>query len=142
MSSADEIRSRFIPAVAANEVAKVVACYRDDAVLIAPEGRFEGRDYIEAFYRGQFQAFPGARLMVTLTHDRGDTGIAEWSFTGTNNGPLELPGGEVIAPTGKRVTQRGVDIAIIEDGLIREHRLYYDQLELIEQLGPQAALRG
>jgi steroid delta-isomerase-like uncharacterized protein len=135
MSSISQVRERFLEAVAANDVAAVVACYAEDAVLTAPEGRFEGRDYVEAYYRPQFEAFPDGILTVVATHDQGETGVGEWLFTGTNTGPLELPGGEVIPPTGKRVTQRGVDVAIIREGLIREHRIYYDQLELIEQLG-------
>jgi hypothetical protein len=142
MARIDDVRARFIAAVAASDVAAVLSCYRDDAVLIAPEGRFEGRDYLEAYYRNQFTAFSGLELSVSDTHDDGNAGVAEWVFTGTSTGPLELPGSEAVPPTGRRITQRGADIAILDEaGLIREHRLYYDQLELVEQLGLHAPAR-
>jgi ketosteroid isomerase-like protein len=137
-----KLRQRFLEAVAGNDVAAVVACYRDDAVLVAPEGRYEGRDYIEAYYRPQFQAFPDGKLTVVGTHETGDTAIGEWSFAGTHKGPIELPGGTTVAPTGRAVRQRGADVAIVRDGLIAEHRVYYDQLELLEQLGILPALEG
>jgi ketosteroid isomerase-like protein len=133
----DEIRERFLAAVHASDVRGVLACYTADAVLVAPEGRYEGSDYIEAYYRQQFSAFSDLRLKLHAVHDVGDTGIAEWSFSGVNTGTLELPDGTVLPATGRRTTQRGADVAIIRDGRIGEHRLYYDQLELIAQLGVQ-----
>jgi steroid delta-isomerase-like uncharacterized protein len=137
-----EIRRRFLDAVAGKDVRAVVECYAPDAVLTAPEGRFEGHDYIEAYYRAQFDAFADAGLTVHATHDHEDRGVAEWTFTGTQTGPVELPGGEVVPASGRRVTQRGADVALVEDDRIREHRLYYDQLELIEQLGITATAQG
>jgi ketosteroid isomerase-like protein len=142
MASPQEVRGRFLAAIAAHDLEQVVACYGEDALLIAPEGRFEGRDYIEAYYRIQLTAFPDLGLTVAATHDLEEVGVGEWSFTGTNTGELELPGGEVVPPTGRRVTQRGADIAVIREGRIQEHRLYYDQLELIEQLGVQTAVQA
>lgn len=59
---------------------------------------------------------------------------AEWSFGGTSTGSLELPDGQVLPATGTHVTQRGADVFTVADGPIREHRLYYDQVELIQQL--------
>jgi ketosteroid isomerase-like protein len=42
-----EIRRRFLDAVAGKDVRAVVECYAPDAVLTAPEGRFEGHDYYD-----------------------------------------------------------------------------------------------
>lgn len=142
MSSMSDLRDRFLRAVEQNDVTAVVDCYGRDAVLVVPEGRFEGRDYIEAYYRPQFRAFPDGRLTVLATHD-GATGlVTEWSFSGTHTGPLELPGGQTIPPTGKVVRQRGTDVVLVRDGAIAEHRVYYDQLEPIEQLGLHTTIRG
>jgi ketosteroid isomerase-like protein len=142
MSSVSDVRDRFLRAVEQNDVAAVVACYDPDAVLVVPEGRFEGRDYIEAYYGPQFRAFPDGRLTVLATHDGAAGLVTEWSFSGTHTGPLELPGGQTIPPTGKRVRQRGTDVAVMRDGVIAEHRVYYDQLEPIAQLGRDATIRG
>jgi hypothetical protein len=62
-------------------------------------------------------------------------------MTGTNNGPLVTPTGEVPA-TGKRIDMRGALVGRINaDNLIVEERRYYDTGTLMQQLGlaPQAA---
>jgi len=51
-----------------------------------------------------------------------------------------MPGGESIPPTRKSVRVRGCDAATVENGRVTSHRFYFDQMELLEQLGlaPQA----
>jgi ketosteroid isomerase-like protein len=142
MVSPNELRNRLLAAVDRKDLAEITDCYHEDAVLIAPEGRFEGRDYVEAYFRIQFDGFPDTRLSVSSTHDSDNIGIAEWTFTGTNTGPLELPGNGTVPATGKRVSQRGADICVLDGNRIREHRLYYDQLELVEQLQLQSLAKG
>jgi predicted ester cyclase len=75
------------------------------------------------------------------TYESGNTAIDEWTFMGTHEGPLRTPEGESIPPTGKQVRFRGSDFATVENGLIVEHRAYFDQMEMLAQLGllPQEA---
>jgi ketosteroid isomerase-like protein len=134
MGKIEQLRERFLAAVAATDVAAILANYHDDALLVAPEGSYQGRDYIEAYYRQQFDAFQDAVLTIHATHECGNVGIAEWTMSAVSTGAFELPGAGTVPPTRQHVTQRGADIAVVEDGRIREHRLYYDQLELIDQL--------
>jgi hypothetical protein len=44
-------------------------------------------------------------------YEAGHTTIDEWIFRGTLTGPLTLPNGETIAPTGKRISVPGIDIS-------------------------------
>ncbi len=46
-----------------------------------------------------------------------------------------MPDGQSIPPTGKNVRVRGCDAATVEDGLVTSHRFYFDQMELLGQLG-------
>jgi ketosteroid isomerase-like protein len=138
MTSPADLRQRFLAAVRGNDPTAVAALYHEDAVLIAPEGTYEGRDYVEAYYRLQFRSFPDGRLNVLATYECGDALIGEWTFAGTNTGPLELPSGETLEPTGRAVTQRGADVAVLRGDRIQVHRVYYDQLELLEPLGLHA----
>jgi ketosteroid isomerase-like protein len=48
---------------------------------------------------------------------------------------MRMPTGETVSATGKRVTVRGADVCMVEGGLIVEHHIYYDQVELFGQLG-------
>jgi predicted ester cyclase len=69
-------------------------------------------------------------------HESGDVAIDEGHFTGTNTGDIPGPGGESIPATGKQVRVRECDVVTVDDyGLIREHRFYFDQMELLGQLG-------
>ncbi len=53
---------------------------------------------------------------------------------GTHTAPLNSPTG-VIPATHKKTVGHGVQILRVEDGKIAEARLYYDQLEMMTQLG-------
>ncbi|WP_426939533.1 ester cyclase [Pseudarthrobacter sp. S3] len=57
------------------------------------------------------------------------------SVTGTNTGPLPLPSGESLPATGKSIRVRSCDVAHVEAGLIKQHAFYFDQMELMAQLG-------
>jgi len=65
----------------------------------------------------------------------GDTAIDEGWFSGRNTGPVRLPSGESLPPTGKEFRIRGVDFATVRGGRIVSYRVYYDQLSFLDQLG-------
>ena len=67
--------------------------------------------------------------------ESGDTAIDEGYFVGTNTAPLSLPTGESVPATGKAVRLRVCDIATVQNGVIINHRLYFDQMDLLGQLG-------
>jgi ketosteroid isomerase-like protein len=54
---------------------------------------------------------------------------------GTHTGPLESHDGQSIPATGRRVRLRMADAATVADGVVTSHRFYFDQLELLGQLG-------
>jgi hypothetical protein len=61
--------------------------------------------------------------------------IDEGHITGTHTMPLATPSGERIPATGKRIRVRDCDVATVEGGMITSHHFYFDQIELLEQLG-------
>ena len=65
----------------------------------------------------------------------GYVAIDEGYFAGTHTQPMALPTGEPIAPTGKRVRLRECDVLVVEGGLEVAHRVYFDQLSIMRQLG-------
>ena len=56
-------------------------------------------------------------------------------FTGTVTGPLELPDGTVMEPTGKAFEVLFSTIARWRDGKIVEEDLQYDNASLLQQIG-------
>ena len=72
----------------------------------------------------------------------GDKFADEWTFTGTNTGPLRLPDGSVIPPTGKPVEIKGMEYVEVRDGKIVVDNLYYDFMAAVAQLGliPEGAV--
>ena len=134
MATAREIGDRLTQAIERGDIQSAVACYGADAVLIAPDGTFRGREQIEEYWRAYLDAFSDLSVAITSQLDAGDTALDEWTFSATHSGALETPGATV-APTGRRVTLRGADAGVVRDGALVEHRLYYDQAELLEQLG-------
>jgi steroid delta-isomerase-like uncharacterized protein len=135
MFTLHEVRDKAVAAVRRGDVAGLVATYHPDAVLTAPEGRFTGRDQIRVFWRSQLEPFSDHEVSVVTTCETADTLILEWTYCATHTGPLELPGGAPLPATGKRLTQRGIGVSVVVDGLITEERLYYDLAELLGQLG-------
>lgn len=136
MGEAREAMDRLTEAFGSKDLKAIGECYAENAVVVSPErGEIMGRDQFVEYWRPFMEAFPDITYESMHKHESGDTGIDEGYFTGTNSGPLPLPSGETLPATEKSIRIRGCDIGTVENGLIREHRLYYDQMEFLGQLG-------
>ena len=103
------------------------ATFHDPSV---PGGKFTGPEGFKQFvqiYRG---ACPDVRLTIEDLIAEGDKVVSRWTAIGTHKG--ELMG---IAPTGKRVTVTGCDIAQYQNGKVVEGWASYDMLGMLQQLG-------
>jgi steroid delta-isomerase-like uncharacterized protein len=134
MTEARELSDRQTDLINAHDAQGIGALYADDAVLSDPSGEFQGREAIVKYWEEFFRAFPDLSGSDDFKADTGDTAINEWSASGTNEGPIETPEGTIPA-TGKRVELRGADAMTVRDGQITSHRVYYDQLAFLTQLG-------
>jgi ketosteroid isomerase-like protein len=110
--------------------------FAEDAVAYTPDGgEMRGREAIVAYWRTVTDAMPEATYTSLHAYEAGDTAIDEGIFSGRNTGPIALPTGETLPATDKHVTIRGVDLATVRDGRIVSYRLYFDQMEFMDQLG-------
>jgi predicted ester cyclase len=82
-------------------------------------------------------AFPDLKIEVKQVVEQGDTVMVEGIGRGTHQGPLRTDEGE-IAPTGRRVEVRFVDVYQFSNGKIHAARFYTDRAAIMEQLGAQA----
>ena len=116
---------------------------RDDAELVTPmAGTVKGRDAVLAYFKQMRQTFPDARVDIHKILAEGNTTVVEYTFTGTNKGPMQLPTGETIPATNKALSGPGLDIAEVDDqGRLKSLRQYFDTARGLQQLGlaPQPA---
>ena len=107
----------------------------DDAHFRAPGGTGgEGKAACAEFFGGWLGAFPDAHVQIHGLHITGNVAVEEGTFTGTHNGVLHAPAGD-IPPTGRPVTVDYIQVLGFRDGKHVSFNLMYDRLLLLEQLG-------
>ena len=135
MADTREVGARWVEAFNAHDEAAIRAQNADDIVLEAPgDMQLEGNEAATGYALAWLNAFPDAHLNVSNTFVDGDTVVQEFTFEGTHEGTLSGPAGDIPA-TNRRLTGRGVQILRVDDGKVTEARLYYDQVQVLMQLG-------
>jgi ketosteroid isomerase-like protein len=131
-----DLKHRLGEAINAHDLQGVLDCYSPDAVYVTPSGIAEGYQQIASVYEHFFKGFPD--LNLTPWFELGDSenpAVTEWTMTGTHTGPFFLPDGRELEGTGRRIAVRTTCSTFVENGKIKTHREYFDQLELYSQLG-------
>ena len=105
-----------------------------DAELVAPGGQASGRDAVLAFLGVFHEAFPDLRLNVKQLLTDGPAAAAEGTITGTHDGVLHTPNGDV-GPTGRAVELRWAAVYLTDGDTLKSEHLFFDQMEFLGQLG-------
>jgi predicted ester cyclase len=135
MADARDTAVRLLQAFNAHDEEVIRGLFAPNSRLEAPgEVRLQGRDALAGHAVVLFNGFPGARITAQNDLVGGPRVMQEFIFEGTHTGPLVGPGGTIPA-TGRRVVVRGVLVGRYERGLAIDVRLYYDQLDVLTQLG-------
>jgi steroid delta-isomerase-like uncharacterized protein len=116
----------------------------DDVAFKAPGGvHGQGKPACVAFFASWFDPFPDAHLDVHRLHMIDDVAVEEGTFTGTHNGVLRGPMGDV-PPTGRPVSIAYTHVLRFRDGKHVSFNLMFDRLSMLEQLGliPTSAPAG
>ena len=122
----------------------ILAMMTDDVVFEAPGGmRGEGKAACLDFYGSWFTAFPDAHVEINGLHVIDDVAIEEGTFTGTHDGVLRSPMGDV-PPTGRSVKVDYIQVLRFREGKHCSFNLMFDRLLMLEQLGlvPAPAAAG
>jgi steroid delta-isomerase-like uncharacterized protein len=88
---------------------------------IAWPSRDEGAAQIKKFMREMIESEPDFDWHLTTILDGGSVLAAEWTWTATYTG--DSPVGHIV---NRRVSGRGVSVAVIENGRIKRFSDYYD----------------
>jgi len=134
---------RVTQAVLAGDLDTLREIYAPEVVVTTPdEGELHGVEAFIEWNRSFVDAFTDRGYHAERTLETADCAIDQGDFIGTHTRPLQLPDGQSVPATGKQIRMRSVDIATVADGKIVRHDFYFDQLDMLIQLGlmeaPQA----
>jgi len=127
---------RYNGAWNAHDVEAIVSMHTEDSVF---ENHVTGdvnvgRDAIGNAISGIFGVFPDLAFETRRAYVRDDLVVQEWTARGTHEGTMTRSGMEV-APTGRKVEYKGMDVIPIRDGLVARKDVYSDSVTLLRQLG-------
>jgi ketosteroid isomerase-like protein len=116
---------------------------RDDVDVLAPGGlAAEGSVVWGQLYDIWHDGFPDNQVQAKVIAEDGSTGLLEATFSGTHTGALKPPSGPEIPPTQKQVSLNFVVVHRVTGGKFTSLHLYFDQVELLSQLGLMPAPTG
>lgn len=135
MSGAKEAALRHVEAFNSHNLEALGANETQDVEWVAPGGIvLRGPDQVKSFQKVYWDAFPDAQVVNENQIVADPYVITEGAFTGTHSGTFRTPSGDIPA-TGLAVKVRYCTIQRIEDGLVASEHLYFDQAEMLGQLG-------
>lgn len=135
MADARQVAQQFLDAFNAHDESRIRELNADNTTIEAPgDIRLEGRDAATGYAMEWLNAFPDARITVNNELVAGDWVVQEFTFEGTHDAPLRGPAGE-IPPTGRKLNGRGVQIIRVSGDEVADTRLYFDQVQVLTQLG-------
>jgi predicted ester cyclase len=135
MESYRSLLERYVELYNAGDLDGVMDLYAEDSTQLMPDGTFEGRSAIHDRLAKELASFSDIAHRYISYVEEGDAFADEWVFVGTHTGPLVLPDGTELPPTGKRVEVKGMELVRVRDGKIVVDNLYYDNLAVAAQLG-------
>ncbi|RYU11994.1 ester cyclase [Nocardioides iriomotensis] len=143
MGQPRDLMNRATEAVLTGDLAALRDIYAPDVVATTPdEGELHGIDRFIEWNQSFVGSFTDREYVPLLEHETADCAIDQGDFVGTNTEPMTLPDGQTVPPTGKQVRVRAADVATVRDGRIVRHDFYFDQLDLLVQLGLMEAPAG
>ena len=133
MSREDNIAAQehLAEKINAGEIEAAVESFAEDAVDHDPApDQGPGREGFKQFFEALTSAFPDAHLEPEQIVSDDDNVAIAYTLTGTHEGDFQG-----IAPTGRKIEIRGVQIGRFEDGKIVERWGSSDELGILKQLG-------
>jgi steroid delta-isomerase-like uncharacterized protein len=136
-----KLLDRYVERYNTGDLDGVMDLYADDAVQIMTDGIFRGRRAIHDRLAKELESFSDLAHRVVTYIEQDDSFADECVFVGTHTGPLRLPDGTNVPPTGKRIEILCMELCVVRDGKLIVDNMYYDNLSVLVQLGlvPQPA---
>lgn len=134
-TEAKAVIERGIKAFNAHDLEALARDSAPDIEATAPgDIKLKGPQALKEYNQNFVTAFPDARIETKNIFTQGNHVTVEGVFTGTHNGTLKTPMGDVPA-TGRKVKGEFIQVFEIDRGLVKRDNLIYDQVQLMTQLG-------
>lgn len=139
MGETRRVIERSLEAWNAHDKAGWTGDISDTCDLSGPGGLSgKGRELRDLFYSMWQEAFPDNRITPVAMLEDGENGVMEAVFEGTHTGALKVPGARSHPRTNEsRPTSQSSRRS--EGGRFQSLHLYFDQVELLTQLGVMPA---
>jgi ketosteroid isomerase-like protein len=120
----------------ARDLDTLMSGYADDAEVTLPGmPAFTGKDAIATVWQMYWAAFPDEHPLSIRHLVDGTTVVTEFVAEATHTGPLPLPTGDTLQPTGRTVVTRGTAVQdAVGDKLVKQ-TFYFDNAAFMQQLG-------
>jgi len=142
MTDPVEAAGRYDAAFNAQDAEARVANLTHDTEAMLPGGlTLRGPEQVVAVARSFWEALPDGRISSEHEVAAGDTVVTEGQLSGTHTGTFHSPQGDTPA-SGNRVALRFASVKLIRDGKVASERLYFDQLEFLQQIGALPAAQA
>lgn len=120
----------------AHDLDACMATYADDAEVQLPGmPPLLGKEAIRMAWEMFLTALPDDHPTFIRHLVDGDTVVTEITTEATHNGPLMMPTGEALPPSGRKVATKTAVVQDISDGKLVKQVFYFDNLEFMQQLG-------
>jgi steroid delta-isomerase-like uncharacterized protein len=107
----------------------------DDFVASYPGARPLNREQARMYNEAFLPAFPDIKFEVQRVLVDTDCIVTHWTASGTHTGSLMMLSGQALPPTNRQASVPGVFIVEVRDGKIAREFSYWNQVELLTQLG-------
>ena len=108
--------------------------FAPDVETRSPGGTLKTRDEWRAMGEAFLSAVPDMHHEVVGYFEDGDTILVEGVYSGTQTGPLVTENGTLPA-SGNAFAFPYIDVFELRDGVCVSHRIYWDNLGFLTQLG-------
>ncbi len=136
MGQPRELMDRATAAVLTGDLEALRDIYAPDVVATTPdEGELHGIDRFIEWNRTFVGSFTDRQFVPLNEHETEECAIDQGDFIATHTAPLTMPDGQTVPPTGKQIRLRSADVATVREGRIVRHDFYFDQLDMLAQLG-------
>ena len=95
---------------------------------------FTGHEGIKTWIENSRTMMPDLVMAFPEVVVQGDKIVTVWTMTGTQTGPMVMPGG-TLPPTGRKVSITGLSIDYIKDGKMAKEVVIFNALDMLMPLG-------
>jgi ketosteroid isomerase-like protein len=133
MGQALETVKAFCRDFGAGDFTAVSARFSADCKTVLPAGTMNVKEH-EMFARAFKAALADGHMEIVKAVESGDEVFVEGRFKGTHTGDLVTPQGTIPA-SRKKLDLRYADYFRVQGGRIVEHHVFWDQVDMMSQLG-------